>query len=54
MRISSEELKNIIVQTMDSILVLLDIGAVFYTADHILLQRLEHVIGLKGTAVGWY
>ena len=38
-----------------SVIVLLELSAAFDTITHsILLQRLEHVIGIKGTAVGWF
>ena len=37
-----------------SILALLDLGAAFDTiSQKILLQRLENVIGIKGTTLGW-
>ncbi len=38
-----------------SVLVLLDLSAAFYTTDHhILLQRPEHLIGIKGAALSWF
>ena len=38
-----------------SVLVLLDLRAAFYLIDHrIVLQRLQHVIGINATAIGWF
>lgn len=38
-----------------TVLVLLDLSAAFDMVDHnILYKRLEHVVGIKGTALGWF
>uniref|UniRef100_A0A8C6LEU9 Reverse transcriptase domain-containing protein n=1 Tax=Nothobranchius furzeri TaxID=105023 RepID=A0A8C6LEU9_NOTFU len=37
------------------VLVLLDLSAALDTIDHnVLVERLEHVVGIKGTALGWF
>ncbi len=43
-------------QTKDvSVLVLLDLSATFDTTDHhILPHRLDHLIGINGTALSWF
>lgn len=50
---------NDLLLTVDSgnsaVLVLLDLTAAFDTVDHnILLSRLEHCVGIKGTALKWF
>lgn len=50
---------NDLLLTVDSgysvVLVLLDLTAAFDTVNHnILLSRLEHVVGLKGTVLSWF
>lgn len=38
-----------------AVLVLLDLSSVFDLVDHnILLTRLEHMVGIKGSALGWF
>ena len=38
-----------------SVFVLLDLSAGFDTIDqNIVIQRLEHVFGIRGTALGWF
>ena len=50
---------NDLLLTMDSnassLLVLLDLSAAFHTTDHsVLLDRLEHYVGIKGSALLWF
>uniref|UniRef100_A0A8C6LN66 Reverse transcriptase domain-containing protein n=1 Tax=Nothobranchius furzeri TaxID=105023 RepID=A0A8C6LN66_NOTFU len=42
-------------KNLESVLVLLDLSAAFDTVDqNVLLGRLEHVVGIKGTSLGWF
>ena len=48
------DLRNNMDDGLVSVLVLLDLSAAFDTVDHnILLHRLEHTVGITGTALNW-
>lgn len=42
-------------RTVRTVLVTLDLSAEFPSTDHnVLLHRLRHIIGINGTALGWF